>query len=117
MQMRGTNAIISAFQLPVLCPGIGTKGEKAKEVTLGAMVERRTVITPKPAPKHTPAFHPKRMAARITGICVVVAFINGSGMEPSGVKPMRNIIAINIAIAHRRFVRFCFISGQIRPCS
>ena len=47
-------------------------------------------------PKNAPYFGPKNSDPIITGICMVVARINGRGINPSGVKASRMIMAENM---------------------
>ena len=67
--------------------GMG-KGEKAKESTLGVTVLVHMEHRPNTPPRIPPAAGPRRTAPKITGMCMVVALITGSGIKPIPVIPI-----------------------------
>ena len=77
MRIRQPTEIQTAFKAPTI-PLMLKKGEKAKDVSVGAMVLLTREQIPKVAPKITPAQGPSKTAPKITGICTVVALIIGS---------------------------------------
>ena len=70
---------------------------------------------PNTPPSTAPAAGPSRTAPRITGMCMVVALMTGSGMKPRPVMPMTSRTPQNIArVAMYRVSNFCvFISNYL----
>ena len=100
--MRGSTAI-SGFQ-------------NTNEVGSGIVKALTIDDTPKIRPTAAPTIGPSKIAAMITGMCIVVAFIIPSGMKPSGVNPSTMVIAPSIAeITNLRiFSLFILFSFRIR---
>ena len=95
-RIRQPMAIHKLFTTPTR-PSVDIKGENANESKPGVVVLAQMEHRPNTTPNAAPALGPNRTAPRITGMCIVVAFMTGSGIKPIPVIPMTNKTPHNMA--------------------
>ena len=95
-KIRHPSAIHRLFATPGN-PSVVIKGENAKARRPGAVVLAQIEHRPNRAPSTAPALGPRRIAPRITGMCMVVALITGKGIKPIPVIPITSSTPHSIA--------------------
>lgn len=91
--IRGIKTMIRLAKFPLVVP-IEIKGVNTNEVRVGESVLMTKLRKPKTKPIPAPNLFPKRIPARITGICSVVARRGPIGTKPKGVVERISIIAL-----------------------
>ena len=101
-------------------------GVNTKEVTVGFTVLLIKLVSPNSSPSRAPVFGPIKRDARITGIWIIVALVNPSGIYPrKGVNAMITIITpkncrlYHMPCAHTAACCLCFVCCLIHklpPC-